>query len=136
MATRQPTPTLESRLSAIGIETGRPTPEATVSRRHAPFVGRDSEPFETLRDALRRETRLRVRPPDPWRPREQTRCERSWTIPALGHEVRLRTGGVLDDWTLEVDGQTELAAASRLEAFEAAAERMSEIAGSVPEVER
>jgi len=123
----------ERQLEAIGIETGRPMPEATVSRRRAPFVGRDSEPFETLRDALKRETRLRVRPPEPWRLEVDSRREKLWLVPGVGHHVRLTTDGVRDGWTLSVDGDVELADASRLEAFEAAAERMSEIAAHVPE---
>jgi len=123
----------ESQLSEIGIETGRPTPQATVDRRRAPFVGRDSEPFETLRDALKRETRLRVRPPDPWRLEVDSRHGKLWLVPGVGHHVRLTTDGVRDGWTLSVDGEVELDDASRLEAFESAADRMSEIAANVPE---
>ena len=135
MATRQPT--LESHLSEIGVETGRTVPEAKVERTFAPFVGRDSEPFETLRDALKHETRLRVRPPEPWRCETDTRREKLWLIPGYGSHVRLTTDGVRDGWTLRVDGQVEREDVSRLEAFEAAAERMSEIAGHVPaEVDR
>ena len=127
-------PTLESRLSAIGVETGRPTPTGTVDRRYAPFLKTDSEPFETLRDALRRETRLRLRPPDPWRLETDETFERAWLDERTGHVVRLTTDGVLDDWTLTVDGEVELAGTSRLAAFERTAERMGEIAGRAPEV--
>ncbi|ADB63912.1 hypothetical protein Htur_5024 (plasmid) [Haloterrigena turkmenica DSM 5511] len=125
-------PSLEPLLHEIGVDTGPTTPRATVDRRYAPFIGTESEPFEYLRDALRRETRLRVTPPDPWRIREDSRRAHSWTIPRLGYEVRLTTDGIRDGWTLEVNGDVELADASRLEAFERAAERMSEIAAHVP----
>lgn len=130
MATRHPA-TLEARLSTIGVGTGELTPQGEVGRTYAPFVGRDSEAFETLRDALTRETRLRVRPPDPWRCETDTATEKLWLIPGLGYHVRLETDSVCADWTLSVDDCVELEGASRLEAFKAAAERMGDISGNL-----
>ena len=133
---RQPTDALEQWVVDLGIDlTGRA--EATIDRKFEPLFDVDAEPFEHLRDALRRETKLRLTPPDPWRVETQTTCERSWA--ANGHVVRLSkpTGvrGVLGSWSVSVDvpdaavdETVVLEDASRLEAFEAAAEWMEDIA--------
>ncbi|WP_076148873.1 hypothetical protein [Natrinema saccharevitans] len=136
MATSENALAFESQLAEMGVEITNPGPEATLERRYEPFIGRNSEPFETVRDALDRETRLRLRPPGPWEVREDTPRTRSWALPRLGHEVRLTTDGTLDDWTLTVDGDVELEDASRLEAFKAAKDRIEEIADTISEGKR
>lgn len=139
-SSRQPADAFERAMVGIGVELEGHA-DATVERTYEPFI-EGSEPFEHLRDALKRETKLRLTPPDPWRAEKQTTCERSWT--ARGHVVRLSkpTGvrGVLGSWSVSVDvpdaavGETTvLEDVSRLEAFEAAAAWMEDIAdlGSV-----
>ena len=118
----------------MGCKLEGPSDYPIVTRRARALAGATSEPFETLRDALNLESRLRMHPPDPWRPEKQTATERSWT--ARGHVVRLRTPSVLADWTLTVDGQPVLEDVSRKRAFETAASRMREISERVPVGER
>lgn len=101
-----------------------------VARRHTSKTGLESEPFETLRDLLGLESRLRVTPPGRWSPERQAATERSWT--GYGHTVRLRTPSVLGEWTVSVDGEVVCADVDRRVAFEAAAERMREIAARAP----
>lgn len=108
----------------MGVTLEGPADYPMVTRRAAALVS-ESEPFETLRDALCLESRLRVDPPDPWRPERQTARERSWS--GRGHVVRLQTPSVRGDWTVTVDETTVLEDASRMAAFECAAERMQAI---------
>ncbi|WP_337653286.1 hypothetical protein [Halomontanus rarus] len=121
--------TLEDGLAAIGVQlAGYNDANPLVDRHHEPLFAqtKGSEPWETLRDALRRETRLRINPPGEWTySSSRYRNRRSWT--GYEHTVSLETT-LLGPWTLEVDGDEVLESEDRMTAFRRAGEEMREIA--------
>ncbi|WP_254810603.1 hypothetical protein [Natronosalvus amylolyticus] len=126
---RLPQDGFEATLKETGVRLSGLTRHDAVTRRYKPLGGYTrfsmSEPFETLRDAIHLESRLRLKPPGAFKPTASTRKARVWE--AYGHTVTLRKPDLFGSWTLTVNGQSRLESVERLEAFEAAAEAMFEI---------
>jgi len=119
----------DATLEAMGIQLTGTADYDAVTRRQQPLLsfsrfGR-SEPFETLRDALNRETRLRLTSPGEFRLTVSSRTGQTWS--GYGQTVTLSKASFLGSWTLRRNGVVVLEDATRLEAFEAAAEQMFDI---------
>ncbi|AEH39537.1 hypothetical protein [Halopiger xanaduensis] len=126
MATTGHPPTLESELSAIGVALEGPSADYPLVTRRVRALVSTAEPFETLRDLLRTESRLRVDPPGRWTAEKQQARERSWS--GYGSVVRLRKQGRLGPWTVLEDGEVLVSEVDRRVAFEIAGDRMQRIA--------
>jgi len=131
MATCPQTPDAraDATLEAMGIQlTGTASYDA-VTRRQRPLLSFSrfarSEPFETLREALNLESRLRLRPPGEFRLTVSSRTGQTWS--GYGQTITLSKPNLLGSWTLRRNGVVVLEDATRLEAFETAAEQMFDI---------
>ncbi|MFP8891833.1 hypothetical protein ACLI4U_18985 (plasmid) [Natrialbaceae archaeon A-CW2] len=118
----------ESTLESFGIALEAEPVESTVERTYKPlgFPKSTSEPFETLRDLLETETRLRLSPPGGFKLESKSFRSKVWQ--GYGHTVVLRKRSRFGSWDVTVNGERVRADADRHEAFEAAGEEMATIA--------
>ena len=118
----------ESTLESVGVSLESEPVECIVERTYQPlgFPKSTSEPFETLRDLLETETRLRLTPPGQFRLESKSFRSKVWQ--GYGHTVVLRKRSRFGSWDVTLNGERVCEEVDRREAFETAGEEMAAIA--------